>query len=234
MIQYIRAQPWDRWLLWAVYLALLGVLLPHTAWAFGQFEPARWIWLGWIAAIAFEGAIAAFTWRLKEQIESSPRRKSALRRWRERYLNVYAAGLLVAVAISAAANWAHAVEFGQDFAVFGVYSVPPLVYAVGFGAILPFCSLLFARILADVQDSEQEQDESQAVIRQLRTSLHQAERRAIAAEQGARLLLDLTAEDKARRILTARERWPELPNAALAVIADASTSYVSEVLRREL
>jgi len=26
-------------ILWAIYLSLLGVLLPHTAWAFHNFEP---------------------------------------------------------------------------------------------------------------------------------------------------------------------------------------------------
>jgi hypothetical protein len=33
-----RRQSWTNILLWAIYLALLAVLLPHTAWAFGRFE----------------------------------------------------------------------------------------------------------------------------------------------------------------------------------------------------
>lgn len=27
-------------LIWVIYILLLGVLLPHTAWAFAKFEPA--------------------------------------------------------------------------------------------------------------------------------------------------------------------------------------------------
>lgn len=30
---------WSNALLWAIYLSLLAVLLPHTAWAFARFEP---------------------------------------------------------------------------------------------------------------------------------------------------------------------------------------------------
>ena len=103
---------WSRIVLWVVYLALLGVLLPHTAWAFGQFEPYGWRWLGWVAAVAFEGAIAAFTWRLAERIENTPRYRSgnvAGRKFAYRYLNIYSTGLIVAIVVSAFANWAHAV-----------------------------------------------------------------------------------------------------------------------------
>jgi hypothetical protein len=226
-------------LLWAVYLALLGVLLPHTAWAFRQFEPPGWNWLGWVAALAFEGAIAAFTWKLKESIEASPRLKSPWRRLRLRYLNAYSVGLATAIAISVAANWAHAVEFGQEFAVFTQYAAPRLIYSIAFGAILPFCSLLFARILANVQETEEVIDAELTAERERR---REAERRARVAEEETVILATklaqtedivraLFAESKRDRILAVVARWPRLAPSAVAVIAEASPSYVSEVLK---
>jgi hypothetical protein len=64
-----RQQNWSNILLWAIYLALLIVLLPHTAWVFGRFESPTAGWLNiqwgmvtaWAAAFAFEAAIAAPT-----------------------------------------------------------------------------------------------------------------------------------------------------------------------------
>lgn len=228
-------------LLWLVYVALLLVVLPHTAWAFGQFEPQGWAWLGWVAAVAFEGAIAAFTWRLKETIEATPRHRDRWLRFRRRYLNVHSLGLLTAIGVSSAANWAHSVQFGQSFAVFGTYSVPPLLYSLAFGGILPLCSLLFARILADVRDVEAEADaELMAAKReanQLRRQLREAETRAAHAEQrfaaAGDLIARILSESKRDRILAASRQWPALPASAIAVIADASPSYVSEVLARE-
>jgi len=38
---------WTDRILWAIYIALLAVLFPHTAWAFSQFEPEGWDWVGW-------------------------------------------------------------------------------------------------------------------------------------------------------------------------------------------
>jgi hypothetical protein len=60
---------WSNVLLWAIYLSLLAVLLPHTAWAFARFEPpgngsfgiAWGAITAWAAAFAFEAAIAALT-----------------------------------------------------------------------------------------------------------------------------------------------------------------------------
>jgi len=237
LIAEIRARDWSTVLLWAVYLALLGVLLPHTAWAFGQFEPGHLTGLGWIAAIAFEGAIAAFTWRLKELIEDTPNHKSVWKRFRRRYLNIYALGLLVAIGVSSLANWAHSVEYGRAFTVFDKYRIPPLLYTMAFGAILPACSLLFARILADVRDSDVEVSAEIAELKRansgLRSELKAAERNLTRAEDAAKLLLQLTAEDKAQRILAASNQWPGLSQSALAHITGASPSYVSQVLTKE-
>jgi len=227
--------------LWTIYLALLAVLLPHTAWAFSQFEPDQSRWLGWIGAIAFEGAIAALTLRLKQRFESTPNFRAGRVNWKRfkfQYVNWYGLGLLVAVAVSSAANWAHAVEFGQPFDVFTSYSIDPLIYSVAFGGILPLCSFLFARILADVRITEHEVDpeleRANATIQELRRQVRETERRATLAEQRFQAIGDLaimlTAEDKRQRILATHQRWPELPAASIAVVTDASRSYVSEVL----
>ena len=239
LLDYLRSRNWSTILLWAVYLALLGVLLPHTAWAFGQFEPAgaSSLALGWIAAIAFEGAIAAFTFRLKGRIEKTPRYTAGLvpwRKFRHRYLNIYSVGLLVAIGVSSLANWAHSVEFAGDFGIFTRYSIPPLLYTVAFGAILPLCSLLFARILADVSESEaapnQELTAAKQENRELQRRLTATETRLTHAEGAARVLLELTAEEKARRILAAAHQWPDVPKTVIAQIAGASPSYVTQVL----
>lgn len=55
---------WSSKMLWIIYLALLAVLLPHTAWAFARFESPAAGWLGvswgtvtaWAAAFAFKWA----------------------------------------------------------------------------------------------------------------------------------------------------------------------------------
>ena len=252
-----RPQHWSSRLLWAIYLALLAVLLPHTAWAFARFEPAGAGWLGipwgavtaWAAAFAFEAAIAALTHRLAERIETTPRFSAgnvALRRLGYRYLNAYAAGLFVAVGFSGLANFAHAVEYGQEFAIFDEHGMPPLLYSLAFGGILPLVSLLFARILAntaeDTAEANPELRQAKQAISTLRTELRQAQARAQDAEARAEtaeerfaaagdLVSRLFAEEKKQRILAAAEQWPELPSASVAVIASASPSYVSEVLK---
>jgi hypothetical protein len=252
-----RQTSWSSVILWVIYLALLAVLLPHTAWAFARFEPPSSGWLGiswgqvtaWAAAFAFEAAIAALTHRLAERIEATPNYTGArvlLRRLSYQYLNAYAAGLLVALGVSALANFAHAVEYGQEFAIFRSYEVPPLLYSVTFGGILPLVSLLFARILGDTTDAEVEPNpeliKAKQVIGELEAGLERAEEqvanaeaRAVAAERrfaaAGDLFARLFAEEKRQRILAAAERWPELPAASIAIISSASPSYVSEVLK---
>jgi len=191
---------WTDKILWAIYIALLAVLFPHTAWAFSQFEPEGWDWVGWVAAFAFEAAIAAFTWRLKLLIETTPNYRTGrvwLRRLQYRYINFYGFGLLAALIISAVANWAHAVEFGQPFAVFAQYSVPPAVFSVAFGAILPIISLLFARVLAEAQDTEQEANpelaEAKQTVKELRKQLRETEEARTLAEQRFGAIGDLVA-----------------------------------------
>ena len=219
-----RQRNWSNILLWAIYLALRVVLLPHTAWAFGRFESPAVGWLdiqwgmvtAWAAAFAFEAAIAAPTHKLAKHIESTPRYTAGrvwLRRITYQYLNAFLADLLVAVGVSVLANFGHAVEYGQEFAtpahivpalcrwgrycVFVRYDVPPLLYSLAFGGILPLVSLMFARILANTAETEAqanpELNKARQTIKQLRSELvaveehlTQAEARAKAAAESAR------------------------------------------------
>jgi hypothetical protein len=203
----------------------------------------------WAAAFAFEAAIAALTHKLAKRIETTPSYpvgRVMLRRVSFQYLNAYAAGLFVALAVSALANFAHAVEYSRDFAIFGRYQVPPLLYSLTFGAILPLVSLLFARILGDTAATEATVDpeltKAKQTIKTLKADLDgteaclvEAESRALVSEQrfaaAGDLFARLFAEEKRQRILAAAERWPELPAASIAIIASASPGYVSEVLK---
>jgi hypothetical protein len=252
-----RNRNWSGPLLWAIYLSLLLVLLPHTAWGFARFEPAGRGWLGipwgaftaWSAAFAFEAAIAALTHKLANRIANAPQfsdDRAAWRRLSYQYGNAYAAGLFVAVAVSALANFGHAVEYGQTFVIFAQYNVSPLLYSLAFGGILPLVSLLFARILADTGEGEAGSnpvlEQANGTIKQLKVELRsteaqaaEAETRATKAEQrfaaAGDVMARLFAEEKRPRILAAAERWPQLPAASIAIISGASPSYVSEVLK---
>ncbi len=227
-------------ILWLVYLSLLAVLLPHTAWAFGGFEQNNRLGqvVAWAAAFTFEAGIAAFTYKLAQHIERVPNHKSAWLRWRKRYLNAYLGSLLFLVGVSTLANLAHAIEFGRPLAIFDRWGVPFGVYAVAFGGILPFVSLSFARVLSNVQETEQQDSDeliaAKQTIKELRAILRQTEQRAQQAEQrfGAigDLIARLFADEKRQRILAVAERWPQLPPASIAIVSESSPSYVSEVL----
>ena len=161
-------------------------------------------------------------------------------------MNAFAAGLLVAVGVSVLANFGHAVEYGQDFAIYGRHNVPPLLYSLAFGGILPLVSLMFARILANTAETETQANpeltRAKQTIKGLRSELQAAEghlanteARANAAEQrfaaAGDLVARLFAEEKRQRILAAAERWPQLPASSVAIVAGASPSYASEVLK---
>jgi len=69
------------YILWIVFIGLLLVLLPHTAWLFRQFEApysGDGIDWGWITAgagaFAFEAAIAVLTHKLAKHFEDAPKR----------------------------------------------------------------------------------------------------------------------------------------------------------------
>jgi hypothetical protein len=294
-------------ILWMVFISILLVLLPHTAWLFRQFEPADSVkllgefdaadLLSYIAAFAFESAIAVLIHKLAKHIESMKKGKTAWAKFSYSYLNPFAVGLYIATAISMLANLAHAVEFGVSIKIFTEWGVPAWVYSVAFGGILPIVSLTFARVLSNVTDdedgpnpelteantrlreanrraaeSEQRAKAAEAKATDTERQLHDAEQRVQITERAAKAAEDaareisvalrdtehelrmtedraklaedrfgalgdvvkyLFGEDKRQRILFARQTWAKLPNSAIAVIAESSPSYVSEVLNAE-
>lgn len=251
----MKHRNWTNIILWFVYLSLLAVLLPHTAWAFDQFEPETAVRIGgitltaWLGALAFEAAIATLTHKLAQHIERLPRIKGRWRRFSAYYLNAYALGLVVAVVVSALANLAHAVEYGRQMEFIAGRSWLFAVYVMAFGAILPFVSLLFARVLSNVAEANEadtavnpELEKANGLVADLRRQVREAnngrmaaEQQAVAAEQRAQAIGDMVvrlfSENARERILAARERWPRLTQSGLAVITETSPSYVSEVLR---
>lgn len=245
-------------ILWAVYLGLLAVLLPHTAWAFDRFEPeggfriAGIHFVSWTAAFAFEAAIATLTHKLATHIEKLPNIKDPRKRFTERYLNAYSLGLITAVLVSALANLAHAVEFGRTLKLVEGRSWLFAGYVIAFGAILPFVSLLFARVLSNVVETTEGETvvnpdierlngrvrELQQALRQANEARTTAEQQAVVAEQRFQAIGDMVvklfSENARERILAARQRWPRLPQASLAILTETSPSYVSEVLKEQV
>jgi len=159
-----------KFLFYLIYVALLGVLLPHTAWAFSRFQEVEG-WYGqkntilaWALAIVFELTIFAITYHLKGLIEKSSRMKQkadelrlafAWRKFSSAWVNAFGLLLLLASGVSALANFSYAVEFGQPFLAFTRYELSPTIYELAFGGILPIVSLIFARILADTAEAEE-------------------------------------------------------------------------------
>jgi hypothetical protein len=69
--------------------------------------------------------------------------------------------------------------FGRDFAIFDSYNVPPLLYSLAFGGILPLVSLMLARILANTIETEAganpELAKAKQTIKHLRSDLKTTE-----------------------------------------------------------
>ncbi len=165
--------------LWLVYIGLLGILLPHTAWAFNRFEASSNAPIGWVASFAFEAALAVLTHKLSKHIEGVKRKKGwAL--FKARYINAYGFGLVITVAVSALANMAHAVEFASPMRVYANSPVLADIYVLAFGALLPLVSLLFARVLSDVSEIDNEVDSELA---DMKKALSKARRMLTTAER---------------------------------------------------
>lgn len=274
---------------WAVFIALLAALLPHTAWAFRQYEPMEspvligsFTWadlISYVLAFAFEAAIAVLTHKLAKHFEVTKEVKKQIKNadgtfskitdewqtFKARYLNSFMLGLIITTCVSGMANLAHAVQFGQSLTIFTKLGINPNLYSFAFGGVLPLVSLTFANVLSNVTEDEAapnpEMEEAKKTILNIRQQLRDtesklraseqavkvaeqsaeskiqaAEQRAIIAEErfGAMgdLVRHLFGEDKRQRILTARRQWAALPNSAIAVIAEASPAYVSEILSK--
>ena len=221
-----------------IYIALLFALLEHTAWAFGSFENSKADkipFIAWVTAIAFEGAIYAFTNKLSKHMSSVTTRKK-FKKFTEKYLNVYSGGLLLASAVSALANWMHAVEFGSEFVAVQRGMVSAEFLTISFGGILPIMSFLFANVLAKEAEYSEEVDEEKISLRkelrEVRKGLKhsESERNKIAQKFGD--MEGLFVGSKQERIIAVKKTWPKLSNSAISEITEASASYVSETLKQ--
>lgn len=255
-------KPITTYILWAVFLSLLLVLLPHTAWAFRKFEPSQSFiiygtftisdLLSYVAAFAFEAAIAVLVHKLAEHLEKklpkSISKSDKLAVFTFRYINPISFALVIVTVVSALANLAHAVEYGQVLKIFDTWGIPFAVYTLAFGAILPLLSLTFARVLSNVAEDEDatspEMVEANKTIGELRKTLRETELRRVSAEDRARTAEDrfgalgdlvklLFADEKQKRIVAAYKLWGKLPQSAIAIIADASPSFVNETLSKQ-
>lgn len=233
---------------WFIYLGMLAVPLPNTAWMFRQFEPTGLAFSpSWLVAIAFEAAIAYFAHRVVARLEDRRRKESVFANFLRNYLNINSVALFASLVVSGMANYAHAVEFTRAAVLFTGNAWVLAVYRVVFGAALPVISLLFAGALAN----EPQEDASEASPELLKARQTIAEQKAALAE-GVRerksleakmaelqslqsaygaILARLFAQDKAERILAASQLWPALPQRSIALMTDASVGYVSEVLK---
>ena len=247
-------------LLWAVYVAILAVIAPHTQWMFSQLEPTGKAWISWMAAIGFEAAIFVVTHLLVAHIErrkatafnfEKQRMKEYLQWWpmfRYRWINVYTLLLAIACAISAGANLAHAVEFAQPLKIVTDWGVPSGVMTVAFGGILPLVNLLFAAVIADVDDNEQQDNPE---LEKAKAERREAEKRARDAEKALTEKDKLLAESEQRyraigdvvrflfeqrdplrdRIVYVRKTFPQLSQNGISQILGCSVSTVNEALR---
>lgn len=246
-----------NYILWGIYILLLLVLLPHTAWMFSRGEPISkdnfgisWgILTAWAAAIVFECVIAVMTHKLSTHIGNTPKYSDNWKRIKTRYFNAYGAGLFLAWMVSTYANLAHAVEFGQPIKIFSDWGWPIWTYSVAFGAILPTASLLFAWVLSSVieQDATEGQlnpelEKMKAVIRELNVQIKSSEGERLKAEQRMKeaetrfqaagdLFSALFADRKRDRIIFVKQKWPALPGSAIAILTETSPALVSETLK---
>lgn len=187
-------------LFWAVYIAFLFVLWPQAAWTIDQFQDQSTKInilgvsaspLAWLLSGVFEATIAIVTHRLNEHWKDMPHRYKAddmrSRRLAYQWLNVYAVALIVAMAVSAVANYTHVVQFtNPNLHVFEGAPWAIRLYQVLFGLALPGVSFVFARVLSTIRLSEQEDDpaiakakadlkEANATIRQLKDTVRSTE-----------------------------------------------------------
>ncbi len=237
---------WVNLVLWLVYIFLLAVLLPHTAWAFSQLEPTGkddfgipWgVVVAWAAAFAFECTIAVMTHKLAKHIERASNSSKWPVRWQRRYANAYFGGLMLAWGVSSLANLAHSVEFGQPMVVFAAWGIPAWVYSVALGAALPTLSLLFALVLSSSIEADVTEDEVEEALNAVKAAERAAKRETAKLQNKLDELRRRYADyeplygtDRKARILAAARLFPDLSGAGIAVVAKTSTGYVSEVLR---
>jgi hypothetical protein len=227
-------------LLWLVYILFLAVLMPHTAWAFAQFQSDKTMTnpMPWMLAFSVEAVIAAFTHKLAEHL-TAKRKLKGVRANLAKWVNGYSVGLVMVLTISSISNLAYTVQFAGDLAVFTEWGISVGVYEFAFGAMLPFVSLVFALVLSQMAESEAETDpaltEANNALREVRLQLRESERARKIAEDRLNTVLDIAkmfaGDNKKERIVAISQRWPNLPNVAVAVLSESSPTHVSEVLK---
>jgi uncharacterized membrane-anchored protein YhcB (DUF1043 family) len=183
--------------IWAIYILILAVMVPHSQWSWRQLEPANSpiILTGWLltwadvialaAAVAFEGGVAVFTHRLAKKIESVKkqyRMKGGVRTYDTwatffaRYGNSFTVALLFCAGVSGIANYFHALQFGVDIVAFSKWSWFRDLFPLAFGAALPVISLVFANALTTVNDDEAEDDPALTELKTKNIELNKAYR----------------------------------------------------------
>jgi hypothetical protein len=246
--------------LWLVYAAILLVIAPHTQWMFEQLEPHGREWVSWVAAGGFEATIFVVTHLLVDHIErrkvgSFNFEKQRMRTWlqwwpvfRYRWLNIYTLLLLVACLISAGANLTHAVQYAQPLRIVTEWGVPAGALTMAFGGILPLVNLLFAAVIADMDDSEGVTDpaltqaktearEAKAALKETEKRMVETERLLDESEQRYHALGDVVrflfgkSEPLHDRILYARRTFPQLSQNGISQILGCSVSTVNDALR---
>ncbi|GEM_PF-1710660 len=256
-------------LFWTVYVAFLFVLWPQAAWTVDQFQDAASghftimgvtaSALAWALSGVFEVTIAIVTHKLNTHWKEMPTRYKGQdmgnKRFAYRWLNVYAVALLVAMTVSAVANYTHVVQFtNPSLKVFEGAPGVVKVYQWLFGLLLPAVSFVFARVLSTMQVSEQEDDplfakakadlaeakstirERDATIRQLSDTVRLTEQRLDESEQRYRAVGDvirfLFGKDMALsdRIRGVRMTFPNLSQNGIAQIIGCSVSTVNGAL----
>jgi hypothetical protein len=237
--------------------------------------------LAWTFSGVFETAIAIVTHMLNKHWEQMPRwrlvgisedatreqrkaynkkmRELAWKKFQFRWLNIFAVTLLMAMVISAVANYTHVVQFtNTSLKVFETSAWAVQIYQVLFGMMLPLVSFVFARVLSTVRESEQDVDpelmkanaelkEANATIRQLKREANEAEQQANAtirklersfdeSEQRYRAVGDVVRflfggdMELRERIRGIRNSFPRLSQNGIAQIVGCSTSTVNEAL----
>jgi len=257
-------------LFWVVYIAFLFVLWPQAAWTIDQFQDEasiQWALMGvsasplaWALGGVIEATIGIVTHRLNEHWREMPNRYKAAdmgkKRIAYRWLNVYAVALIVAMSVSAIANYTHVVEFtNSSLAVFDGRPWAIQVYQMLFGLALPAVSFVFARVLSTMQESEQEDDpafakakaelteakatirekdvairQSQEAIRQTEKKLEESEQRYRAVGDVVRYLFgtDIALRDRIRGVRTS---FPNLSQNGIAQLLGCSVSTVNDALQ---
>jgi hypothetical protein len=264
-------------LFWGVYIAFLFVLWPQAAWTIGQAQDpqgVQWTVLGvttsplaWFLSGVFELTVAIVTHRLNKHWMDMPSRYKAAdmarKRFGYRWLNVYALGLIVAMSISAVANYIHVVQFtNTSLKIFDGSEWSVGLYQVIFGLALPGVSFVFARVLSTMQETEQEDDpafakakaelkESNARIRSLEQTIRETEHQhSVAIRQAERALEDSEQRYRAvgdvirwlfgkdellrDRIRGIRKEFPKLSQLGIAQLLGCSVSTVNEALQAYL